>query len=81
MKLKNDNGKWTKLANLDTETIHHAVDRLITREYGLDHFGWHKNYAVPENAKIGSEFSVEVCRAVGGMTEHNNEYMEFTITE
>lgn len=64
-----ESGRWTKIKR-DPETNYHdiegAADRLIRREFP-GHFALR---AVGWDVQPGEEFDAEVCRAVGGLTEH-----------
>ena len=66
MLLRNGN-RYTQIKDIDGDPDYEgAASRLVSREYGFDHFahravGWDK---------LPREFTAEVCRSVGDLTEH-----------
>jgi hypothetical protein len=83
MKLTETNsGRWTRIETCGMtglpleDAIQNAAERIISRLHGADHF---PNRAIGWSI-LPDRFDAELCRAVGGMTEHTGERLTFQVS-
>lgn len=70
-------GRWTRIK--DGERISDAASRLVARTEGRDFFAITTPHTIPFSH--GFEFTCEVVRHVGGMTEHSGVFYLFRMRE
>lgn len=74
--LETNSGRYSNIGDED-DALHHAACRIVSRLYGRDHFprrtlGWND---------LTGEFSAELCRSVGDITEHTEQQLQFRVQQ